>query len=171
MNWNFNELIVIAQNVDWRDAAITLILVLLILFIGMRIISTIMLINIKNKMKQEVKKAYEAGLKEGEILVFQSLDDEPSVFNNVTNWIYNFQNQRQDVLAAKDIFTQLLVRLERKHDLKLIGSLGEMVRYEPSVHRTLETGLRKGDQVIIIEVGWQAGKKLLRRPMVGKDVR
>jgi hypothetical protein len=142
------------------------------IIICMLSIGTALLISFRlnNDVAASLMESYETGKKEGTNQgiwqVINSLDQGESALSAIYLWLYKYRHGKSTVDEAARIFNQTVNRLIEKIDLHPLGKLGEIIEFDPRLHRTNQPYAKPGDKMRVIEVGWQVGQQQVRKPML-----
>jgi hypothetical protein len=124
---------------------------------------------IDGKVGAVIDDSFEQGKLEGRQEVAMALDKNPSALLNMYYWVRAYRQGKGTSESALHIFEQFFARMQEKLGLRPYGSIGEILLYDHKKHDNRSAGVKHGDRVRVIEVGWQTDNFILRKPMVEKE--
>jgi hypothetical protein len=119
------------------------------------------------EFEHRIRTAKELGHIEGVRTVAQGLIEDEDVLGEVMEWLHNHKMGKARENDAARIHSKILEKLKKQARLIPIGEFGEVVNFDPRIHKTLDN-LRPGERVIIDEPGWRVASDIIKMPIVRK---
>ncbi len=117
----------------------------------------------------KIKIANERGHVQGIRAFIQGLIKDEDVLTEVLKWLYYHKINKTCENDAAYIYIKILEKLKKQARLSSIGEFGEVVNFDPSIHKTLDN-LWPGEEVIIEEPGWCIASDIIKKPIVRKKL-
>lgn len=167
------EALTLIGQISTKLGGITIIVVIMLVMVFFASIAVLLSVASdfleRRRLSREIKKLqrewHEQGIQTGILKTTETLDLDPSVLRNIMSWIYDYSQGYKNPDAAFDLFTQLIARFSFLN-FKPIGQIGEIVNFDPHIHRNLDPNVNPGDRAIIVETGWTLDQKIIRKPLI-----